>query len=148
MAYGKLTNEGFDQQCVDTLQQDDKDNFYLGLYPCHLNVITTSQFFSYSKKLELRHEDNCADVGQLSDEDNEGLIEGYYTPIKMSPCSEDDVGQKWKLSRKGRMMHLNTKKCLDVVSSGSEEGGVELNLVAVDCKRASSQLWSFDQNFQ
>ena len=148
LAYGKLTNEGAEQQCVDTLQQDDKDNFYLGVYPCHMNVITTSQFFSYSKKLELRHEDNCAEVGQISDDENEGLIEGFYSPIKMAPCDENEPGQKWKLSRKGRMMHLETKKCLDVVSSGSEEGGLELNLVAVDCKRASSQLWSFDQNFQ
>ena len=32
LAYGKLTNEGVEQQCVDTLQQDDKDNFYLGIF--------------------------------------------------------------------------------------------------------------------
>ena len=148
LAYGKLTNEGAEQQCVDTLQQDDKDNFYLGVYPCHMNVITTSQFFSYSKKLELRHEDNCAEVGQISDDENEGLVEGFYSPIKMSPCDDNEPEQKWKLSKKGRMMHLGTKKCLDVVATGSEESGTELNLVAVDCKRAASQLWSFDQNFQ
>ena len=104
--------------------------------------------FSYSKKLELRHEDNCAEVGQISDDENEGLVEGFFSPIKMSPCDENEPEQKWKLSKKGRMMHLGTKKCLDVVATGSEESGTELNLVAVDCKRAASQLWSFDQNFQ
>ena len=112
-------------------------------------MITTSQFFSYSKKLELRHEDNCADVGKMDNGDNDaGVEEGYYSPIKMAPCSENDAGQKWKLSKKGRMMHLKTKKCLDVVSVGSGESDADLNLIAVNCKRSSSQLWSFDQNFQ
>ena len=148
LAYGKLTNEGFDQeQCVDTLQQDDKDNFYIGVYPCHNNIITTSQFFSFSKKLELRHEDNCASVGKIDDE--EGMSEEkYYSPIKMTTCSEHNTAQKWKLSKKGRVMNLKTKKCLDIVDTGSNEVGGDMSLVAVDCRRAPSQLWSFDQNFQ
>ena len=151
LAYGKLANEGLDQQCVDTLQNDEKDNFYLGVYPCHFNIITTSQFFSLSKKLELRHEDNCAEVGQIDDE--EGIVqERYYSPIKMGPCNEYMSGQKWKLSKKGRLMNIKSKKCLDIIDaeSGNSEnnGGGDFSLVAVDCRRSKSQLWAFDKNFQ
>ena len=44
-----------------TLQNDEKDSYELGAYPCH-GFVAASQFFSLSKHYEVRREDSCAEV--------------------------------------------------------------------------------------
>ena len=59
-AYGRLKNPT-SATCLDNLQNDDKDTYELGQYACH-NFMASAQFFSFSKKYELRREDSCAQV--------------------------------------------------------------------------------------
>ena len=44
-----------------TPQNDEKDSYELGAYPCH-GFVAASQFFSLSRRYEVRREDNCAEV--------------------------------------------------------------------------------------
>ena len=46
-------------------QNDDKDSYDLGVYPCH-EYAAASQFFSFSKAYELRREDSCAEVAETA----------------------------------------------------------------------------------
>ena len=124
-AYGRIKNPD-GNICFDTLQNDEKDQYELGVYPCH-DFLAASQFFSFSKKYQLRREDACAEVSELAGNGNE--------KVQMVPCNSNE-DQEWIHTKKGRLIHKTTNKCLDVSADGT--------LVATACKSVSTQTWFFD----
>ena len=126
-AYGRVKNPKTNV-CFDTLQNDEKDSYELGVYPCH-NYVAASQFFSFSKKYELRREDNCAEVSVFGASEEK---------VRMVPCHSLGEDQEWIHTKQGRIIHKATNKCLDVGDSLGQE------LVAGPCKVKDSQIWYFD----
>ena len=102
------------------------------MYPCH-EYAAASQFFSFSKAYELRREDSCAEVAETAGPGIE--------PVRMVPCNkENGSNQEWVHTKKGRLIHKATNKCLDAVEGAD-------NLVAAPCKAVDSQIWFFDNYF-
>jgi polypeptide N-acetylgalactosaminyltransferase len=128
-AYGRVKNPD-SGACFDTMQNDEKDSYELGIYPCH-NFVAASQFFSFSKKLELRREDSCAEVSQF------GGASGGVERVKMVACHGNGGAQAWIHTKQGRLIHKETNKCLDA-KKGADE------LVAAPCKALDSQIFFFD----
>lgn len=129
-AYGRVRNPQ-NSVCFDTMQNDEKDSYELGVYPCH-DFVAASQFFSFSKKYEVRREDNCAEVSQFG-----GAASSGAEKVQMVACNGNGGGQEWIHTKQGRMIHKETNKCLDA-RSGTEE------LVVAPCKAVKSQIWYFD----
>jgi len=128
-AYGRLKNP-HNNVCLDNLQNDDKDNYDLGQYVCH-NFMAAAQFFSFSRKFELRREDTCATVTNP--------FPGPREKVEMSTCHGQGGDQEWAHTKEGKIIHKSTKKCLDTGYGQS----MELLYVA-PCQNIPSQVWYFD----
>ena len=102
----------------------------LGQYACH-NFMATAQFFSFSRKYELRREDNCAMVSTPFPQRME--------KVEMSVCHGQGGEQEWAHTREGKIIHKPTKKCLDAGRGQS----MDLLYVA-PCQNIPSQVWYFD----
>merc|ERR1719167_1825815 len=87
--------------CLDNLQNDDKDSYDLGQYACH-NFMASAQFFSFSKKYELRREDNCAQVSAPFPQRHE--------KVEMATCHGQGGEQDWAHTKEGKIIHKETKK--------------------------------------
>jgi len=133
--FGRIRNGKAEDLCLDTLQREDKDEYRLGVFQCN-EAVSSTQFFSLSKTRQLRHEDACAQVSPVD-------VAGGANGVMMKPCDADNLEQQFKKSPKGRIVHLATKRCLDV--SPNHLG--EVALVIAPCKRTSSQLWRVEQDF-
>ena len=131
MAYGRARNQGAGEFCLDTMQNDDKDSYRLGVFACN-EALTSTQFFSLSNEDTLRREDSCAEV-------SEARLHQGDVGVEMKPCEAYNDNQKFKKSAKGRLIHLATKRCLDINTNSGQ-------LVTAKCKRTSTQLWAFDQD--
>jgi len=132
VAFGRAHNQGAGDFCLDTLQNDDQDTYKLGVFACN-DAVTSTQFFSLSRDDTLRREDSCAEVSEAK------IHQGDYS-VEMKPCESYNDNQKFKKSAKGRVIHLATKRCLDINTSSGM-------LVTAKCKRTPTQLWMFDQDF-
>jgi len=128
-AYGRLRNPS-STTCLDNLQNDDKDTYDLGQYACH-NFMASAQFFSFSRKYELRREDNCATVS--------APFPQRLEKVEMSVCHGQGGEQEWAHTRDGKVIHKATKKCLDAGRGQS----MDLLYVA-PCQNIPSQVWYFD----
>merc|ERR1719367_2680052 len=128
-AYGRLKNPT-SNTCLDNLQNDDKDSYDLGEYACH-NFMASAQFFSFSKKYELRREDNCAQVSAPFPQRHE--------KVEMATCHGQGGEQDWAHTKEGKIIHKETKKCLDAGRGQS----MDLLYVA-PCQNIPSQVWYFD----
>jgi len=128
-AYGRLKNPT-SSTCLDNLQNDDKDSYELGQYACH-NFMASAQFFSFSKKYELRREDNCAQVSAPFPQRHE--------KVEMATCHGQGGEQDWAHTKEGKIIHKETKKCLDAGRGQS----MDLLYVA-PCQNIPSQVWYFD----
>lgn len=128
-AYGRLRNAEFNS-CLDNLQNDDKDSFELGQYVCH-NFMASAQFFSFSRNYELRREDSCAEVM--------APFPDTVEKVNMVPCKGQGEEQEWAHTKEGKMIHKNTRKCLDAGRGNS----MDLLYVA-PCQNKPSQKWFFD----
>jgi polypeptide N-acetylgalactosaminyltransferase len=127
-SYGRVKNPS-SNMCFDTLQKEEKDAYSLGMYPCH-KFVAASQFFSFSKKYELRREDSCAEVDALAGSGSES--------VKMVPCHGQGTNQEWVHTKQGRIIHKATNKCLD------SKGGTGEAVSASPCRAVPSQVWFFD----
>lgn len=128
-AYGRVRNPN-NNHCLDTLQNDEKDTYDLGIYPCH-DYVAASQFFSFSKKFEIRREDNCAEVAEIANDLG-------HLPIRMAPCHGKGQDQEWIHTKQGRLIHKLTNKCLDTGNGTADK------LFATDCKAVQSQTFFYD----
>jgi len=128
-AYGRLKNPTAGT-CLDNLQNDDKDTFDLGQYACH-SFMASAQFFSFSKKYELRREDSCAQVSAPFPQRHE--------KVEMVSCHGQGGEQDWAHTKEGKIIHKETKKCLDAGRGQS----MDLLYVA-PCQNIPSQVWYFD----
>jgi len=128
-AYGRLRNPASDT-CLDNLQNDDKDTYDLGQYACH-NFMAAAQFFSFSRKYELRTENTCATVSTPFPQRME--------KVEMSVCHGQGGEQEWAHTKEGKIIHKATKKCLDAGQGQS----MDLLYVA-PCQNIPSQVWYFD----
>jgi len=128
-AYGRLKNPT-SGTCLDNLQNDDKDTYDLGQYACH-NFMASAQFVSFSKKYELRREDNCAEVS--------APFPQRLEKVEMAPCHGQGGDQDWAHTKEGKIIHKETKKCLDAGRGQS----MDLLYVA-PCQNIPSQVWYFD----
>ncbi len=134
-AYGRVRNPT-SNLCLDTLQNDEKDSYVLGAYPCH-DYVAATQFFSLSRKYELRREDSCAEVSALA---GPGLEE-----VRMTHCHGGE-DQEWVHTKKGRIIHKETNKCLQAVRGAGAGADVSV-LYAAPCKAIDSQVFFFDSYF-
>ena len=128
--------------CMDHLQKDEGHKlrtYIMGQYPCHA-FVGASQYFTLSKRGELRNEYMCADV---SNGDNK---------IRMVTCNENSPGQTWDFildkksgnSRRGKLKHHSTGLCLKPA-----QNQVSADLLAGNCDEAEEELvWEFDYNEQ
>merc|ERR1719232_156059 len=128
-AYGRLRNPT-STTCLDNLQNDDKDSYDLGQYVCH-NFMASAQFFSFSRKYELRREDNCATVS--------APFPQRLEKVEMSVCHGQGGEQEWAHTRDGKVIHKATKKCLDAGRGQSMDV-----LYVAPCQNIPSQIWYFD----
>ena len=131
---GRLKNAHFDNMCVDHLQRDEAHKmkrYVLGQYMCHA-FQGNSQYFTLSKKSQLRNEYMCAKVD--------------HSEITMIGCDQNEGNHvtKWewiaKGDRKGLLKHLSSGKCLK-----PDENHNSVNLLVDDCDEANEKLvWQFD----
>ena len=71
--------------CLDTLGKDEKSSLQLAIFSCQ-NGASANQYFSLTKKDQLRREDTCAVIsGRVSD----------GTGVILSQCDYSDRSQKW-----------------------------------------------------
>lgn len=128
-AYGRLKNPT-SGTCLDNLQNDEKEAYDLGQYACH-NFMASAQFVSFSKKYELRTEDNCAQIS--------APFPQRLEKVEMAPCHGQGGEQDWAHTKEGKIIHKDTKKCLDAGRGQS----MDLLYVA-PCQNIPSQVWYFD----
>ena len=131
-AHGRVVNPA-SGTCFDTLQNDEngKDEYELGVYPCHEYTAAT-QFFSYSRHYELRREEHCAEVDLISNEVKQA--------VRMAQCTAaGNAEQVWTHTKQGRLIHKGTNKCLEAANDQSQ------SLFAAPCKaNTQAQIWYFD----
>ena len=129
--WGRFRNGKFPQICIDHLQRDKGHHlspYLLGQYACHA-YLGSSQFFSLSKKNELRNEYYCAEVNN----DNK---------INMYRCHDGEI-QKWERTSNDGVKHVSSQKCLtspsvDInLASGQE-------LTARECDGSLEQAWNIE----
>ncbi|CAF1111639.1 unnamed protein product [Rotaria sordida] len=102
-AYGEVRNPS-SSLCLDTLGRDEKGSISLSIFSCQ-NGVSANQYFSLSKKDQLRREDTCAvALGQDSD----------TMTVSLSPCDYAGSNQKWVHEKRGSIVHYPSKLCLDV----------------------------------
>ena len=77
------------------LQNDEKDSYELGAYPCH-GFVAASQFFSLSKRYEVRREDSCAEVSSFGGEATS------VVRVQMVACHGNGGAQEWVHTKQGR----------------------------------------------
>ena len=132
--WGRFRNGKFPQLCIDHLQLDKGHHlspYYLGQYACHA-YLGSSQFFSLSKKNELRNEYYCAEVGT---KDNQQKIYMYK-------C-HDGENQRWERTSNNAIKNVHSEKCLtspsvDINSASGQE------LIAKDCDGSLEQVWNIE----
>jgi len=132
-AYGRLRNPDYDV-CLDNLQNEDKDSYVLGQYTCH-KFMAAAQFFSFSRKFELRREEMCAQVTSVFAQSEED--------VHMASCHGQAGNQEWAHTKQGKIIHKATKKCLDAGIGQSMD-----NLFVAPCKNIEAQTWFFDHYIQ
>uniref|UniRef100_T1JEQ6 Polypeptide N-acetylgalactosaminyltransferase n=1 Tax=Strigamia maritima TaxID=126957 RepID=T1JEQ6_STRMM len=127
-AHGRVRN-GHDL-CLDFLQLDEDNDYFLGIYTCHPSL-ESSQFFAFSTKRELRRETGCASAS-LETKEPENVL--------MTSCSEAGGDQEWKVVQNGHIVHVASKRCLDSMNSTTNQ-----HVWLAPCNDASStQKWTFD----
>ena len=124
-AYGEVRNSG-SSFCLDTLGKDEKTSIQLGVYFCQGGV-SANQVFSLSNSDELRREDLCA----LSHG-------GAGSVVQMNHCS-GARSEKWKHSKSGPIIHIDSGLCLDVtdVKNGEHAKVNKCNA------QKPGQIWEF-----
>ena len=134
--WGRLKNVKW-SVCLDHLQKDEAHklrSYIMGQYPCHA-FVGASQYFTLSKRGELRNEYMCADVDKPS------------KMVRMVACNENSAGQKWDWipsggPRQGQLKHHSSGMCLKPNSNR-----VSVDLLAGDCDEKPEELvWEFDFN--
>ena len=95
--------------CLDNMQNEDSASYTLGQYACH-NFMASAQFFSFSKKYELRREDSCAQVA--------APFPQRLEKVEMASCHGQGGEQDWAHTKEGKIIHKETKKCLDAAAKG------------------------------
>lgn len=129
-AFGRLRNPSY-SSCLDNLQNNEDESYALGQYPCH-NFMAAAQFFSFSRKFQLRREDTCAQVSSAFPQRLE--------KVEMSPCSDaNSEDQEWAHTREGKIIHKATKKCLDAGSGEAHD-----LLYVAPCQNKDTQVFYFD----
>jgi len=131
--YGRLKTLGYDNICVDHLQRDQGQKFTpyaLGQYVCHPKL-GSSQYFTFSKKQELRNEYMCAEVRNGK--------------VQMFGC-HGGHGQLWSHSQAtGLLKHEQSDTCLSSPPDKPENMASGQELIAVACSNMDNQqLWKFD----
>ncbi|CAB4057044.1 GALNT [Lepeophtheirus salmonis] len=128
LGYGRIINPK-SGNCIDTLQNEEKDEYDLGFYPCH-SFSSASQFFSFSRKGEIRGEESCATID---------LGEMRTHKVRMTPCNGLSI-QKWEYVG-NRFIHKDTRLCLEGIVGGEF-------LRSAPCKISSSQLWILENDYE
>ncbi|XP_029198465.2 polypeptide N-acetylgalactosaminyltransferase 13-like [Acropora millepora] len=117
---GEVRNLGTNQ-CLDTLAKNEPGG-EPGMYMCH--GMGNNQFFMYTKKDELWHDELCLDL----------ISPG--SKVKLYTCHGQGGNQKWSHQRDGTIRHSHHNVCLDVI-----EGS---NLVVRACDDSKlNQKWRY-----
>jgi len=129
IAWGRIRNTVKDKfVCFDHLQKDmaaKYSPYSLGQYPCH-PYLGDSQYYTVSRKGELRNEYMCANF-----KDNK---------VRMEGCNEEgDAVRRWEITNNGQIKVIDQDLC---VASGNLDAGVELSLTP--CQDHPNQVWSFE----
>lgn len=123
-AWGMVRNPA-SNLCLDTLGQDEKVSFHVGVFSCQ-NGISANQIFSLSLNDELRREEGCAQINRIGDK-----------PI-VHTCNSNNSNQKWKYFKSnGTLMHALTGACLESTKNGQQ-------VTTKKCSTQDTQKWAFE----
>uniref|UniRef100_A0A0A9ZCM1 Polypeptide N-acetylgalactosaminyltransferase n=1 Tax=Lygus hesperus TaxID=30085 RepID=A0A0A9ZCM1_LYGHE len=113
--------------CLDNLQKDEESNQDLGVFPCN-SELSRSQYFSLSKKGEIRREFTCARIKSKR----------VPSTVELEKC-DGSADQQWRLTQDGLLVHTKTDLCLDGKKDSS-------GLAHADyCHpNRDSQLWTWE----
>ncbi|XP_055379895.1 polypeptide N-acetylgalactosaminyltransferase 1 [Condylostylus longicornis] len=111
--------------CLDDLQANNEEPYNLGVYVCHKDDITKSQFFSFTLNGVLRNELSCATVQR--------------NLVVMTSC-DPRYNEKWSYTPTGHFIHLNTGLCLD--SRGLQNK--DFVQVEICDNRSMTQKWKIE----
>lgn len=104
-AYGRVENAETGL-CIDDLQQNRDQQIKLGVYFCHKEITTRSQFFSLTNEGLLRVEEGCATVEESSTEDKH--------VVKLVICTEKyEKENRWELNEFNQLRYVKLDLCLD-----------------------------------
>lgn len=127
LAYGMVRNPSTNM-CLDTLGQDEKMRFDVGIFSCQGGK-SAAEVFSLSKNFELRREEGCLEAF--------GAERGT---VSLSLCYGTGGNQEWHFDRNsGTIVHKSSGKCLDVANV--QPGG---SVVISTCTGGASQKWEFE----
>ncbi|GFX03331.1 polypeptide N-acetylgalactosaminyltransferase 1 [Trichonephila clavipes] len=131
IAYGSLRNP-LSHLCLDTLNRDEDKSEPIGYFHCkpHSEIVI-NQLLSYTKKRELRIEENCAEV-------NSGFEGQTELTVIMAKCN-DGENQKWTHKKGGLVKHNQSGMCLD---AGKKKAGDDA--VVKECYGGHLQVWWFE----
>ncbi|KAK7603376.1 hypothetical protein V9T40_003375 [Parthenolecanium corni] len=116
LAYGRLRSRTR-RICMDTLTKSEYQPHDVGVYNCH-DQLYMSQFFSWSKKGEIRREELCAEV-KLRHIIIPGLIGGAKGNVTLTRCS-DSPNQVWTHENE-LIRHKETGYCIHAYGLRPEE---------------------------
>ncbi|CAI4231180.1 unnamed protein product [Auanema sp. JU1783] len=128
-AYGTLhTFVGGYRMCSDTLQRNEKSNFYLGVFPCQ-GKGSSPQIMSLARTGELRRETVCATASDVNTLRTRGKI-------LMTKCHENV--DKWTFEY-SMIKHVKTGLC---ISTRDLKAGDDIFLATCD-SGDQHQFWRF-----
>lgn len=132
--WGRVRSHKYPSICIDHLQRDEAHkikSYNLGQYQCHA-FVGNSQYFTLSKKGQLRNEYMCAKIlgGEITMVGCDGNLD--------SP----KLHWEWisKGDRQGVLKNSHSEKCLI-----PQQGQSNVNLMVADCDESNDLFhWKFD----
>ncbi|KAK2164302.1 hypothetical protein LSH36_66g06024 [Paralvinella palmiformis] len=129
VAFGGVRNPAFNY-CFDVLNQGEKSNSPLGIYPCQPTMASMNQIFSLTPEGQIRRERTCLAYKYLTG--------GNFVHMDRA-CNKTDPEQLWMYNKDtGEIRHAKTGLCVDCRRL-KPEGYV----LASICDQNKTQKWEW-----
>ncbi|XP_001607575.2 polypeptide N-acetylgalactosaminyltransferase 1 [Nasonia vitripennis] len=126
LAYGRARSPRRNL-CLDSITSNDEHPFFLAVNICQ-DDLTPEQYFSVDEFGQLRKENVCATIVKDS------------FMVQMVSCNKHVEPKKWRLTKYGQIMHVQSGLCLDASGLKSSQ-----KILARTCsKNTPDQQWKFD----
>ena len=139
--WGRVRSHKYPSICIDHLQRDEAHklkSYTLGQYQCHA-FVGNSQYFTLSKKGQLRNEYMCAKINNKK----EITMMGCDGSLDNNPVMHWEWIPNGNIDdRKGMLKNSHSQKCLI-----PQEGQSNVNVLTADCDENNDLfIWKFDFN--